>query len=324
MSLKTMRSGISSGANLCSTHASKTRSSAFAKDVDPPQGAARAARIFSTGDAVASRACQRGSDSKVRKRSLNAGAANVETNNPSATATSMGVPPMEPDTSTSATTLPRFGPPSPASRRARRSASIARHCAFATSSSSVDDGPRHTLLTISWGKSWAPLSFFPAVASAASRTCSRHATRSASSGNRSPVASRAFESAPPLSASLRKALRDLARQRLGTAATSSSAQRLPHILISGTSSARDSVATALRYFSRRLPSPGKSAAASLPLSAWCCLCSRGAYLAASDGFAAPARSARSRFAKTATISLRSSSARARAASRRFDASPRAS
>mmetsp|Transcript_497 Transcript_497/g.1919 ORF Transcript_497/g.1919 Transcript_497/m.1919 type:complete len:455 (-) Transcript_497:461-1825(-) len=301
MSESTRRSGTSSGATLFSMHASRICSIAAAKLVDPPHGARSSLRTFSTIDASGSTACQRGADSKVRTRCRNAGAATSATTSPSAMATCIGTPDMDPDTSTSATTWPRstddglFGclwcsvvvvcSPSQCSRTP---ATMASHCASRTSSSSVDMALRvrdlaMIVATSSCGKSCFPLSAF-FLLTRASRTCLRHATRSGSSGCRSPVSIAVpARGLSRLSFSLRNACRDLARHRDGTAATSIAAHRLPHILVSVVPSARFSDATSSRYaFLGAGDSPPNMAAASAAAALEPFLPSRGAYLPSSE------------------------------------------
>mmetsp|Transcript_1161 Transcript_1161/g.3651 ORF Transcript_1161/g.3651 Transcript_1161/m.3651 type:complete len:234 (+) Transcript_1161:407-1108(+) len=233
MSEKTRRSGTSSGLSLSRTTTSRMRSRALAKLVDPPQGACLAATAFSRMEAHAERSTQVGLLSKVRKRSRKAGCVSSDTRMPRATATSMGRPAMDPDTSTRATTLPMStplaaalpaaaaasGPASSAASSARRLAASAswlrtlsrrdRHWASSTSASRVDTCPPEwplTLATTSWGWSAAPLSLEALPSAAISRRRLRAETRSSSSGWRLPVSSWA-RSTRPFTLSLRKAFR---------------------------------------------------------------------------------------------------------------------
>ena len=160
-------------------------------------------------------------------------------------AASIGRPLIDPDTSTSGTSLPRstcFGsaafsdatearPPSPAaaaasataaSRAAAAAASAsttpplsAAHWPSIRSDSSVERPrrPAMHLAASSCGPSSFPLT--PPLAVSCARRFWRAATRPASSGSRLPVASSAADSVP-LSASLRNALRWRCRQSEAT------------------------------------------------------------------------------------------------------------
>mmetsp|Transcript_1833 Transcript_1833/g.5469 ORF Transcript_1833/g.5469 Transcript_1833/m.5469 type:complete len:344 (-) Transcript_1833:367-1398(-) len=292
MSDRTRRSGTSSGVNSCSTQTSRIKSMAIAKFVEPPQGAFRNARTFSTTSCVGSIACQRGCDSKVRTRFAKAGAASSATTSPSAMATSIGVPCILPDTSTSATTFPRSVFLSAdvsiccCSRTARSTSSTtARHWAWSRSCSSVDacDPNFMAALTTSCGNSCLPLTLF--FWTRASRTCLRHATLSGSSGNRSPVSTKAPDSGfDRFRFSLRNACRLRARQSDGTPATSIEAQRLPHIFVSVVPNRAFKRATSCRYFFFCSASPGNKREASTFTSVFFFLPSRGAYLASKDTF----------------------------------------
>mmetsp|Transcript_12822 Transcript_12822/g.40682 ORF Transcript_12822/g.40682 Transcript_12822/m.40682 type:complete len:316 (-) Transcript_12822:574-1521(-) len=276
MSEKTMRSGTSSGATLWSTQAWRMHSMARSKLVLPPQGAAARRRTFSSTRAEASTECHRGWDSKVRTRLANCGAASSATRRPRAMATSMGVPVMLPETSTSATSFPRSTPrfsPSvatafSAAAPARTSSTMRRHCASRTSASRTEAvwSRRIAAWTTSCGKSCLPLSFRE---SAAARSAARHATRSSSSGKRSPVSTSAVaRGLVLLSFSLRKALRERARQSEGTASIRISRHRLEHIFTSATSSFAVSAATSCRYRFRASPaSPYRARASALAAAA---------------------------------------------------------
>merc|ERR1711977_405654 len=139
-----------------------------------------------------------------------------------------------------------------------------------------------TLLTSSCGKHCLPLIL--SEESTASRTFCLHVTRSGSSGCLSPVRSSSTVKGRSLdNFSFKKPRRDFARHRDGTAATSISAQRLPHIFCSGTSSFEVKRAIAFLYSALALP-PGKSLEATAAPNAANCFFSRGAYFAASDGW----------------------------------------
>mmetsp|Transcript_14870 Transcript_14870/g.43697 ORF Transcript_14870/g.43697 Transcript_14870/m.43697 type:complete len:206 (-) Transcript_14870:175-792(-) len=205
MSEKTIRSGISSGFNLASTAASRMSSSAAAKLVLPPHGARRAATAFWEMPASGSSRTHVGQDSKVMKRCAKAGAASSDVRIPSAMATCMGTPLIDPETSTRGTSLPRLttglrAADSPvaaacaAAAFARLPCTLARsvfHWASNTSSSSVltlPDSTDTSLATISCGCRAAPFRFFP-LDWRVFRREARAATRSSSSGKRFPVSS---------------------------------------------------------------------------------------------------------------------------------------
>merc|ERR1719399_1745594 len=255
MSLNTIKSGTSSACTLPSTQAANSRSIAATKFVEPPQGALCRFRICSTGDAVDGVLCHRGVDSNVSTRCRKGSSAKSETNNPRAMDTSIGTPAIEPETSTRAVSAPRFEPV--AAICSTTSFFIAAHCAFTRSSSSVDAClPPMTRRTNSCGKHCLPLT--EALERTASRRFCRHVTLSSSSGWRSPVRSSSWVKGLSLpSFSFKKPRRDFARHLDGTAATSISAQRLPHIFTSGTSSFEVKRAIALRYCAFAFP-PGKS------------------------------------------------------------------
>merc|ERR1719399_1588680 len=138
-----------------------------------------------------------------------------------------------------------------------------------------------TRRTNSCGKHCLPLT--EALERTASRRFCRHVTLAGSSGCRSPVASSSWVKGRSLdNFSFKKPRRDFARHLDGTAATSISAQRLPHIFTSGTSSFEVKRAIALRYCAFALP-PGKSLEATAAPKGANCFFSRGAYFAASDG-----------------------------------------
>merc|ERR1719263_2163429 len=281
MSLNTIKSGTSSACTCPSTQVANSRSIAAAKFVEPPQGAHCRFRICSTGDAVDGILCHRGCDSKVNTLCLKGSSAKSDTNNPSAMDTSIGTPLIEPETSTRAVSAPLFVPV--AAICSTTSRFIAAHCALTRSSSSVDAClPPITFFTNSCGKHCLPLIF--AEESTASRTCCLHVTLSSSSGNLSPVrSSSTVKGRSLLNFSFKKPRRDFARHRDGTADTSISAQRLPHIFTSGTSSFEVKRAIAFLYSDLELP-PGKSFMATAAPNAANCFLSRGAYFAASDGW----------------------------------------
>mmetsp|Transcript_18965 Transcript_18965/g.54139 ORF Transcript_18965/g.54139 Transcript_18965/m.54139 type:complete len:293 (+) Transcript_18965:497-1375(+) len=281
MSLKTIKSGTSSACTCPSTQAANSRSIAAAKFVEPPQGARDKLRICSTGDEVAGILCHRGCDSKVNTRCRKGSSAKSDTNNPSAMDTSIGTPLIEPETSTRAVSAPLFVPVEAIC--STTSLFMVAHCAFTRSSSSVDAClPPITRRTNSCGKHCLPLIL--SEARTASRTCCRHVTRSSSSGCLSPVRSSSTVSGRSLlNFSFKKPRRDFARHRDGTAATSISAQRLPHIFTSGTSSFEVKRAIAFLYSALALP-PGKSLEATAAPKGANCFFSRGAYFAARDGF----------------------------------------
>merc|ERR1712159_407605 len=280
MSLNTMRSGTSSAATFPSTQAANSRSIAAAKFVEPPQGARDKLRICSTGELVEGILCHLCVDSNVNTRLLKGSSAKSDTSKPRAIDTSIGTPAIEPETSTRAVSAPLFAPV--AATCSTTSFFMAAHCAFTRSSSSVDAClPPITFLTNSCGKHCLPLIFEE------ERTASlrfwRHLTRSGSSGCRSPVTSSSWVKGRSLdNFSFKKPRRDFARHLAGTAATSISAQRLPHIFTSGTSSFEVKRAIAFLYNALALP-PGKSFVATAAPKGANCFFSRGAYFAASDG-----------------------------------------
>merc|ERR1719263_228151 len=245
MSLNTIKSGTSSPLTFPSTQAASSRSSAAAKFVEPPQGARDKLRICSIGEDNEGILCHLGVDSNVNTLCLKGASAKSDTNNPRAIDTSIGTPAIEPETSTRAVSAPLFVPV--AAICSTTSFFIAAHCAFTRSSSSVDAClPPMTRRTNSCGKHCLPLT--EALERTASRTCCLQVTRSSSSGNLSPVRSSSTVKGRSLANfSFKKPRRDFARHRDGTALTSISAQRLPHILTSGTSRAFVRRAMALLY-----------------------------------------------------------------------------
>mmetsp|Transcript_19348 Transcript_19348/g.32842 ORF Transcript_19348/g.32842 Transcript_19348/m.32842 type:complete len:408 (-) Transcript_19348:403-1626(-) len=316
MSEKTMRSGTSSGLSFAPFAALRMRSHAASKSVEPPHGARFTVSTFCWMVEQPETSTHEGRDSKVSMRSRKAGAASSETRMPSAMATSIGVPLIEPLTSTSGTSLPRStclgsadarvsrpSRPTPeadaAWRTSRSRCSVAlasasttpsridRHCACIRSASTVERPPRMHFCAISCG--WSALPFTPCLATRALRRLTRAATRAGSSGWRLPVASSAGLSFP-LSASLRKALRHRCRQSEATRPNSISSYRPAAMSTSVVLSAAFRDETSVRYLrleAAALAEPNMVAAtrfASLsgPLSK--CVPSRGAYLATSDSF----------------------------------------
>mmetsp|Transcript_16798 Transcript_16798/g.34011 ORF Transcript_16798/g.34011 Transcript_16798/m.34011 type:complete len:368 (+) Transcript_16798:669-1772(+) len=318
MSEKTIRSGTSSGLSAARSAVARISSHAASKSVEPPHGAACSAFTLSSTLGAPLRSTQRGVLSKVIARCAKAGCVSSATTRPRPIAASIGVPIIEPDTSTSGTSLPRsiaFGrlarsaatasrpalaPPAASSTAASRAAaaaaiasrtppSIACHCASIRSASRMESGARRAMhfCATSCGKSCFPLMALAPLARSASRRCCRAATRPSSSGWRLPVASCAGVSLP-LSASLRKALRWRCRQSEATRANSISSHRPAAISTSVVFSALLSDPTSFRYLRAAAAAfaPPKSWAASLreslpcaPLSKW--PPSRGAYFPAS-------------------------------------------
>mmetsp|Transcript_26055 Transcript_26055/g.68997 ORF Transcript_26055/g.68997 Transcript_26055/m.68997 type:complete len:354 (-) Transcript_26055:34-1095(-) len=313
MSERIRRSGTSSALSLALSAATRMRSHAASKLVEPPHGAACSFSTFSRMVVQPERSTQRGSDSKVSTRCRNASHASSDTSAPRPMAASIGRPVMLPLTSTSATSLPRstlFGSaarsaarsaspaPSPAASRtaaSRAAAAVAiasrvpsrspAHCACISSPSSVLSAwrPAMHLLATSCGISCLPLTAFFATAS---RRCLRAATRPGSSGWRLPVSSCAACSFP-LSASLRNALRQRWRQSDETWANSISAKRLATISTSVVLRAAFSLLTSLRYLrlaAASLTPKRRFASALATPSPFLSKCepSRGAYLPHSD------------------------------------------
>mmetsp|Transcript_11054 Transcript_11054/g.34907 ORF Transcript_11054/g.34907 Transcript_11054/m.34907 type:complete len:246 (+) Transcript_11054:1396-2133(+) len=244
MSEKTIRSGIWSGVSLASTAASRMRSHARAKLVLPPHGASRVARTFATMPRCDERSTQRGLASNVSTRCANPGSLSSETRMPSAIATSIGVPAMLPETSTSATSLPRSmrlgaratqsSAPSPTQSATRSAATLAScsrtearrdsHCASSTSTSAAERVLRPFFIAsraISCGCSAAPCSCNPPGRPAILRSFLRASTRSASSGKRSPVSKSASVSLP-FTRSFKNALRLRFKHSAGTRSKASS------------------------------------------------------------------------------------------------------
>mmetsp|Transcript_1743 Transcript_1743/g.4520 ORF Transcript_1743/g.4520 Transcript_1743/m.4520 type:complete len:283 (+) Transcript_1743:358-1206(+) len=131
MSEKTIRSGSSSGFNLCEAATSRIRSHAASRFVDPPQGALTVFCTFSKIELQSLKSTQLGFDSKVRMRLQNAGAASSVVRSPRPTAAKIGKPIMEPDTSTNGTSLPSSMPRGRADRSSSMFASAP--CASAAS-----------------------------------------------------------------------------------------------------------------------------------------------------------------------------------------------
>mmetsp|Transcript_7220 Transcript_7220/g.21292 ORF Transcript_7220/g.21292 Transcript_7220/m.21292 type:complete len:370 (-) Transcript_7220:315-1424(-) len=277
MSEKTIRSGTSSGLSRARSAQPRISSHAASKSVDPPQLAPCSARTLDATLPAPSRCTHCGLDSKVMARLRKAGWDSSATTRPRPMAASIGVPTIDPETSISGTSLPRStgfgsaarsaatassGAPSPAASataasRASAAAAIASltpsriasHCACIRSASRVDSSvrpPRMHFCAISCGYSCLPLTALAPFSRRALRRLCRAATRCSSSGWRLPVSSCAGASLP-LSASLRKALRDRCRQRDETRVNSISAQRLAAISTSVVRRARLREATSLRY-----------------------------------------------------------------------------
>mmetsp|Transcript_40431 Transcript_40431/g.86221 ORF Transcript_40431/g.86221 Transcript_40431/m.86221 type:complete len:286 (+) Transcript_40431:281-1138(+) len=107
ISLNTIRSGISSGFSFADSAASRMSWHAVSKSVLPPHGARCTRLTFSAIVRASERLTHRGEVSKVRIRSRKAECVISETRMPSPMATCIGVPLIDPDTSTSGTSLPR-------------------------------------------------------------------------------------------------------------------------------------------------------------------------------------------------------------------------
>mmetsp|Transcript_60760 Transcript_60760/g.100912 ORF Transcript_60760/g.100912 Transcript_60760/m.100912 type:complete len:239 (-) Transcript_60760:790-1506(-) len=234
MSENMIRSGISSGFSFARSAAERICSHAASKSVEPPQFAPCIILTFSAILAQLLMSTHFGVDSKVSARSRNATCVSSATMIPIPIATSIGVPCMEPLTSTSGTSFPRsialgsaalialiassplLSPADSRTAASRASAAlaiasrtpsrIASHCACIKSASTVERAlqPAMHFCATSCGKSCFPLTAFAPLQRSASRKCCRAATRAGSSGWRFPVASCACVSLP-LSASFRKA-----------------------------------------------------------------------------------------------------------------------
>mmetsp|Transcript_44540 Transcript_44540/g.123551 ORF Transcript_44540/g.123551 Transcript_44540/m.123551 type:complete len:360 (+) Transcript_44540:824-1903(+) len=337
MSERIRRSGTSSALSLALSAATRMRSHAASKLVEPPHGAACSFSTFSRMVVQPERSTQRGSDSKVSTRCRNASHASSDTSAPRPMAASIGRPVMLPLTSTSATSRPRSTPfvcaPARLASCWATPSRIDAHCASISSPSAAESSPcrsksrsspraaRHmawsrastTLATISCGCSTRPLTPFFLSLSAA-RRCWRAATRAASFGWRLPVSICARLSAAPLSRSLRKALRKRCRQSDATWANWISAHWPAAIFTSVVLSAALSRESRRRYLRRAacLFAAPKRRAASLDASPSFLSkheCSRGAHLPASESLGV-------RPSEAAAVSSRSSAFRASATSER--------
>mmetsp|Transcript_13068 Transcript_13068/g.30409 ORF Transcript_13068/g.30409 Transcript_13068/m.30409 type:complete len:257 (+) Transcript_13068:259-1029(+) len=107
MSLKTIRSGMSSGDSFACTAVCNISSMAFSKSVLPPHGACCVLATFSAMLIDSSITTHEGCSWKVRMRWANTGEASSLTRIDRAIETSIGVPYMDPETSAMATNFPR-------------------------------------------------------------------------------------------------------------------------------------------------------------------------------------------------------------------------
>mmetsp|Transcript_36446 Transcript_36446/g.117035 ORF Transcript_36446/g.117035 Transcript_36446/m.117035 type:complete len:383 (+) Transcript_36446:64-1212(+) len=275
MSEKTMRSGTWSGSSLCFSAASRMRSHAASKLVEPPQPACRTFCTRSFSEAHPDRSTQEGLLSKVRTRCRKAGAVSSDVSKPRPMAACIGRPSIDPETSTRGTSLPRsirllgraifiartshspaeasLASATACSRTAAAAASacstpsfIDAHCASISSISAVERPRSMSLDAISCGCSCLPL-ILPS--SILFRSPCRAATRPSSCGWRLPVSTSLPSNGRP-SSSFRKAFRFRNRHRDDTRPHSISAHRLAAINTSVVPRAALQRERSWRYFRR--------------------------------------------------------------------------